>query len=251
VSRPRLILVPEFTELQWTIEPLVREWAEVLSFDPPGVGEEPLPRGVGNLGELSHEMVAERGLERLTEAGWGRYFLAADGWAIPVAVAIATRRREAVVGMALGHASLSFARAGERAPINPEVYGAFTQLVKSDAPSFVRYGIAQLTKGGVDEEHAERIIERLPTESMIDGWMSLTSDAPFGEELLELECPLLLAKHEGCLLASDEGFQDAAAAMPHAATVAVDDPPSTSPAFEEALRDFCVRQWERAGSARA
>jgi hypothetical protein len=39
-------LVPEFTELTWTIRPLLEEWADVLSYDPPGVGNESLPAGV-------------------------------------------------------------------------------------------------------------------------------------------------------------------------------------------------------------
>src|SRR5215208_5051276 len=45
--RPCLLLVPAFTELQWTIKPLLEEWAEVASYDPPGVGSEPLPKEAG------------------------------------------------------------------------------------------------------------------------------------------------------------------------------------------------------------
>ena len=36
MSRPRLLLVPEFTELTWTIKPQLAEWAEVVSYDPSG-----------------------------------------------------------------------------------------------------------------------------------------------------------------------------------------------------------------------
>jgi hypothetical protein len=39
VTRPRLLLVPEFTEVEWTqIRPQLDEWADVASYDPPGVG---------------------------------------------------------------------------------------------------------------------------------------------------------------------------------------------------------------------
>jgi pimeloyl-ACP methyl ester carboxylesterase len=239
MARPRLLLVAEFTELQWAIKPLLEEWAEVLSYDLPGVGDEPVPRGVADIGELTWEIGIERGLEKLDQAGWSRLFLVADGWGVANAVWIAARRPGAIAGMALGHAALSYAREGERAPINAEVYDAFTQLINQDAPAFVRYGIAQVTKGGVDEELAKRIIERIPAEFMIRGWAALTADQPFGDELVRLDCPLLLAKHEGCLMNTDEGFADAVAALPHAQTASFDDPPSASPRFAEVLRNFC------------
>ena len=36
--RPRILLVPHFSELDWRIKPLLEEWAHVASFDAPGVG---------------------------------------------------------------------------------------------------------------------------------------------------------------------------------------------------------------------
>ena len=243
MARPRLLLVAEFTELSWAIKPLVEEWADVLSYDPPGIGAEPLPEDLGDARGLTREVVITRGLEKLDAAGWDRFIIVADGWGIPNAVGIAARRGSGLVAMALGHAALSNARHGERAPINAEVYDAFTQLIKQDAPSFVRYGIAQLTKGGVDEELAERIIERIPSEYMRDGWAAFTADDPFADALLRLDCPLLLAKHEGCLVSTDEGFEDAVAALPRAETAVFDDPPPGSPKFAETLRDFCLRHW--------
>jgi len=246
--RPKLLLVSEFTELEWTIRPLLDQWAEIISHDPPGFGKEPLPADLPDVSELTREDVIQRDLERLDEAGWERYFVVADGWGIATAARIATRRRDAVAGVALGHAALSFAREGERAPINAEVYDTFTQLVKQDAPSFVRYGIAQVTKGGLDEELAQQIIERIPSEFMLEGWLAFTADEAFGEVIVDLDRPLLLAKHEGCLMSTDEGFEDAVAALPDAATAVVHAPPSASPAFAEALRRFCERHWGEATS---
>jgi hypothetical protein len=240
-DRPRLLLVSEFTELEWAIKPLLEEWAEVMSFDVPGIGDEPLPSGVSDIRQVTRAAVAERGLGRVDSAGWDRFFVVADGWAIGSAVRIATRRRAAAVGVALGHAKLSFEREGERAPVKGEVYDAFTQLLRQDAPAFIRHGIAQVTKGGVDEEHAKKIVDRMPANFTLDGWRTLTSDDPFAQDLLGLECPILLAKHEGCLMSTDEGFEDALAALPEAQAIVVDDPPPSSPRFAAALREFCAR----------
>src|SRR3954453_20213925 len=138
MSRPRLLLVAEFTELQWSIKPLLEEWGEGLSYDLPGIGAEPLPAGIRDVGGLTRGLGVQPGLEKLDQAGWGRCFLVADGWGVANAVGIAAARPGAVAGVALGHAALSYSREGERAPINTEVYDAFTQLINQDAPAFVR-----------------------------------------------------------------------------------------------------------------
>jgi pimeloyl-ACP methyl ester carboxylesterase len=233
--RPRLLLVPEFTELQWTIRPQLEPWAEVACYDPPGMGSEP------RAAEPSREAVVERGLEELDAAGWDRFFLVADGWGIATAARIAERRAAQLMGMALGHASLSHGTQGERPTINPEVFAALDQLVRQDAPAFVRYAIAQATGGSIDEQVAERIMARVPADYMVEGWELMTTDEPFGEILTRLECPFLLAMHEGCLMSTEEGFEDAVATIATAQTVSVPDAPSTSPKFADALRDFCSR----------
>jgi pimeloyl-ACP methyl ester carboxylesterase len=236
--RPRLLLIPEFTELQWTIKPLLEQWAEVRSFDPPGVGAEPSPE---ELSRLTRDAVVDRAIQELDQAGWESFFLAADGWSTSVAVRLAEQRPEAVLGLALGHASLSNRREGERAPINAEVYAAMEQLIENDAPSFIRFGIVQSTAGSIDEEVAEQMMSRLPAEDMVLGWKLVTADDPFEESLRSLRCPMLLAKHQGCLMSTDEGFDDAVAALPNAETVIVPKAPCTSPEFAEALRGFCRR----------
>ena len=68
MARPRLLLVAEFTELEWAIKPELEEWAEVLSFDPPGVGTEPVPAGMADLGELTREIITTRGPRAETAA---------------------------------------------------------------------------------------------------------------------------------------------------------------------------------------
>ena len=69
--------------------------------------------------------------------------------------------------------------------------------------------------------------------------MITRDDVEIGDLLARLACPLLFAKHEGCLGSTDEGSEDAAAAFPRAQTISVTDAPLTSPAFAEGLREFC------------
>ena len=75
---------------------------------------------------------------------------------------------------------------------------------------------------------------------MAQGWATLTADDPYADLLSELTCPLLLAKHEGCLMSTAAGFAAAAARFPRAQTIAVTDAPTTSSKFADALRDFCL-----------
>ena len=242
MSRPRLLLVPEFTESGWTIKPQLETWAEVASEDPPGVGDEPRPADAE--ANFTHELIAQRGLDELGRRGWDRVVVAADGWAIAAAARIADARRDAVVGMALGHARLSFRRGGERPTMSAGVWEALTQLLRQDHESFIRHGIAQATAGSIGEDLAQRMLERFPRELIVAGWESITAeDDEFGTLLAELDCPLLLAKHEGCLMATEEGFEDAVAAFPRARTVSVPDAPVASPEFAEALRAFCDDVW--------
>lgn len=235
MTRPRLLLVPEFTEVEWTpIRPLLEEWADVASFDPPGVGDEPESE------KFDRAAIAQRGLDELDRRGWEHCFVASDSWGIASAVQLAVTRPDAVDGLALGHAKLSFRREGPRAPLNAGVYDAMTELVGTDHEQFLRYGAVQLTGGSVDEEQARQMIERFPREVIQRGWEMITrDDVDVGELLGKLDCPLLFAKHEGCLGSTDEGFEDAVAAFPRAKVVSVGGAPLTSEAFAAALREFC------------
>jgi pimeloyl-ACP methyl ester carboxylesterase len=237
MNRPRLLLVPEFTEVEWAaIRPNLEEWAEVASYDPPGVGDEPEAE------TFDRAAIVRRGLEELDRRGWERCFVASDSWGIASAVQLAVARPDAVDGLALGHAKLSFRREGPRAPHNPGVYAALTELVAKDHEEFLRHGAVQVTGGSIDEEQAERMIKRFPRELMQRGWEMITrDDVNIGELLAQLECPLLFAKHEGCLGSTDEGFEDAVAAFPRAQTVSVTDAPLTSAVFADALREFCEK----------
>jgi hypothetical protein len=128
---------------------------------------------------------------------------------------------------------------GERAPLNKQIYEALGQLLQVDYGNFVRHGLTQLTHGSIGDELAKQMIERVPEEIGKAAWEARGRDPEdFGDTLRRLECPLLFARHEGCLGTTEEGFEDAVAAFPQARAVAVPDAPSVSAEFAVALRSF-------------
>jgi pimeloyl-ACP methyl ester carboxylesterase len=237
--RPRLLLCPQFTEVEWTIAPQLSEWAEVATFDAPGVGDEPMPAGAPP--QLDREMVVQRALGEIESRGWDSYFVVGDAWGTATAVRVARTRSEPVLGLALGHASLDYERDGPRPAVNKEVTAVMTQLLRNDYDSFVRYGMTQFTQGGFDEETSERIVERFPPMEIASRvWeMNVLRPEPMGEMLAELDVPILLSRHEGCLVFTDEGYEDAVRALPDARRTSVSRASSASEEFAAALRDFC------------
>src|SRR3954451_12533316 len=209
MARPRLLLVPQFTEVEWTIAPLLSEWAEVATFDAPGVGDEPIPGGDPE--SFDRGLVLQRALEEGDRLGWDSYFVDGDAWGAAAAVRAAHSRPEAVLGLRLGHASLSYDQEGPRAAVNKEVTAAMTQLLRSDYDSFVRYGMPQFTQGAFDEQTSERIVARFPPMEVASKvWeMNIDRVEPIGEMLDKLDVPILLSKHEGCLVFTAEGYKDA------------------------------------------
>jgi pimeloyl-ACP methyl ester carboxylesterase len=229
--RPRLILVPNLTELEWPIKPLLEEWAEVASYDAPGVGAEPPPQ------EFGPAAIVERGLAEVDRRGWDRYVVVGDEFGTSIAVQLAAARAEAVEGLALGHACLRFDRDSSRPTINREVMGAFESLVSLDYRTYVRH-LTQITQGAYGDDLAERYLERVPQEiSIAYGGRHEPELEPL---IRQLGAPLLFARHEGCLGWTHESFEDAVAAFGEAMTMSTLDKPSASPAFAETLRSFCA-----------
>ncbi len=223
------------------IAPQLEEWAEVATFDAPGVGDEPVPEGAPEL--IDRDVVVQKGAGRGRQAGLG-FVLRRSGthgvrrprpWWL-------RRKPEPVRGLALGHATLHFDTEGARPAVNGEVVAAMTQLLRTDHNSFVRYGLTQFTQGGFDEEMAAEMVRRFPaTEVVSRVWeMHVERAEPIGDLLRELDKPLLIAKHEGCLVFTAEGYEDLAAAFPDSQTVIVHKPSSASEEFAEALRRFCA-----------
>jgi pimeloyl-ACP methyl ester carboxylesterase len=247
---PRLLLVPSFTELEWGVRPSLEEWAEVATFDVPGVGDNEVPFEVGQdpsrAGELLtrwRDAAAQIGIDAVDHRGWERFVVVTDSYGAPTAVRIARTRRDAVLGLAIGHASLSHSTEGDRAPERAGVFDAMVQLARQGSEAFVRYGIAQMTRGGIDEDTAQKMVERFPDMELVTATLEAIAQEPepIGDELRAIDAPLLLAKHDGCLGSTDEGFDDIVAAFPNAERVICPEMCASSPAFAEALQGFCKR----------
>jgi hypothetical protein len=122
-----------------------------------------------------------------------------------------------------------------------------TQLLRQDREAFIRYGIAQSTAGSVSNELAQQMIDRFPKDLVLLGWERWTAeDDEFAAILKELDVPLLLAKHEGCLMSTDEGFEDAVAELQPSRAISVPVAPATSDEFAAAVREFCEEVSRRA-----
>lgn len=229
----RILLVPTLTELEWRIKPLLEEWADVASFDAPGVGTEP------SVDKALPAAIVSRGIAEIEQQGWDACTVVGDEFGAPGAVNIAAERPQTVKALALGHACLSLSERGPRPSINGDVMGAMRKLSEVDYRTYARH-MTQVTQGAYDEETAERYIERVP-EEISRGFQAavFVASAEMGSRIKALEVPLLLAKHEGCLAWTEEGWEDAVTAFPEATTMMTEEKPSCSRDFAEALRSFC------------
>ena len=233
MDRPRLLLVPGISELEWQIKPQLEEWADVASYDPPGVGDSP--------GEWSIEATVDRGLNTVDERGWDDYVLVADGWGTWYSVGILQAQPDALRGFALGHAALSARMTGERAPLHGAVWDALSNLIEQGQEPFARFAIPQFTRDGYDEDLAAKLLDRIPMpvlEAMLDA--GKRADYDLEAILRPLGLPLLFAQHKDCLLFSDEGYADAVTAFSEARTCSVEKVCSVNPTFADALREFCA-----------
>jgi hypothetical protein len=238
-ERPRLLLVPTLTDMEWVIKPLLEEWAQVASYDAPGVGAEP---GVPDFGA---EAVARRGIAEVDRLGWDRFVLVADEFGLPAASHIATAVRSRVQALVLGHARLSNSTEGPRPAINAEVLDAIRTVMRTDPRSFVRQMFrmtgGEVTEGGYGEDMVEEYMRRVPLELGIPFYDTVNSDAEgMADRLTAADVPMLIAQHKGCLMFTDEGFEDAVKAFPHARVLRCNEKPSTSAEFVPVLREFCA-----------
>lgn len=242
MARPRIVLAPALTELEWPIRSDLAEWADVASYDAPGVGAEAPPAS------WDLEAVVARGLEEVDRRGWDEYFVVGDEFGSVVAVHLAAARPQAVAGLALGHACIGFPRAGEGPPsLTEEVMGSFERLLHVDYRTYVRH-LTQLTRGAYDDAIAEEFMARVPHRVALAYEGAQVRGAGDLESLIRsVEAPLLLAQHEGCLGFTDEGYARAVAAFPHAQAAGFAVKPSASEEFADALREFCTAA---AGQAR-
>jgi pimeloyl-ACP methyl ester carboxylesterase len=245
VRRTRILLVPSLTELEWPIRPLIEEWAEVVSFDAPGVGDEPPMEG--HLLDAS----ARRGLVELDRRGWDGCVIVGDEYGASVAARMAAERPAAVQALVLGHACLHYRREGERPSLNPRIADLLLRLGDLDFRAFARQmftgwdpASGAMGEPARHEDVANRYLERVTPDAARAFFAAILSQEALEEPSLEerlrgLDAPLLFVQHAGCLLFTSEGFEDAVAALPAARTAATPVKPSVSPEFAEILREFC------------
>ena len=234
MTTPRLLLIPGYSELEWVIRPQLEEWAEVAAFDAPGVGDEAPPDA------YDASAVADRAVAEVDRLGWGSCVVAADEYAIGTAAKFTFRRRDAVQGLALGHACLSFSPEADPPAVNAEVRSAFSQVAELDDRTFMRH-LTQITQGFYGEELADRMLERIPAgvaQAYVRTSMADPGDWIEGA-LRDLGTPLLLAEHDPCLLFTKEGYEAAVSAFPDSMRVSCREKPTVSPTFADALREFC------------
>jgi pimeloyl-ACP methyl ester carboxylesterase len=241
-ERPQILLVPSWTEVQWAIKPQLEEWADVASYDPPGVGQEPPVEG------SLPEAVVARGAAEIERREWDHCVVVGDDFGSVFATVIAAAQRPRVIGLALGHACLAHRLEGERPTMNAEIANMSRRLVDIDFRAFIHQDVGIWdTRPGYHVESADELVEamtsRVPREFAIRLLEELEEGIAEGGGSLEpflreLALPLLLARHEDCIVFTPHGFDDAVAAFPDAATVATPASPCLSADFADALRKF-------------
>jgi hypothetical protein len=135
---------------------------------------------------------------------------------------------------------LSFSPDADPPAVNAEVRTAFSQVAELDDRTFMRH-LTQITQGFYGEELANRMLERIPTgvaQAYVRDNMADQGEWIEGS-LRDLGKPLLLAEHDPCLLFTKEGFAAASSAFPDSMHVSCKEKPTVSPAFADALREFC------------
>jgi pimeloyl-ACP methyl ester carboxylesterase len=198
----------------------VAEWAQVESFDVP------------------ERHAVEGALERLDALGWSDCLVVADSQAQWLAVELATRHAQRVRGIALSHAVARYRVSGPRAGLHAEVLAAVSRLLETDYMAFWR-AVTQLTQGGMPDAWVERWAAAIPHERTKAFFQELTdSEPPLAERLQDFPGPVLLGQHADCVMWTQEGFEDAVAALPEAKVVRCREIPAFDPAFGEALREL-------------
>jgi hypothetical protein len=236
VTRPRLLLFSTYSALEWSIRPLLEEWAEVAIFDAPGIGDEPAS------GSFGSDAFADRAVEEVERRGWDGCVVCADEFSNAAALKFGLRRPDAVQGLALGHACLSFNPAADPPAVNAEMRAALRQMSHFDDRTFVRH-LTQVTQGHIGEEQADRMLERINSGVGQAYLRDYTTDDGnwIGDAMRELSKPMLFAEHDDCLVFTREGFHGAVSAFPDATSMICENKPNTDPAFGEAIREFCDR----------
>lgn len=71
------------------------------------------------------------------------------------------------------------------------IWDAMSQLASQGGEAFVRYGIAQMTRGGVSEETAQQMVKRFPDVEPVTAMVEALGKEPepIGDDLATLDLP--------------------------------------------------------------
>ena len=242
-ARPRLLLVPSISELEWgRIRPLLEEWADVATYDIPGLGEEADPSQ-----PINAAFSVAAGVQELARRGWSEAIIVGDQFGSALAVLVAEAWDGDVRGLALGHACLTYTREGPRPAISAiaaDFQLQLTRLGRAQADQMFLQGV-EMTYGA---DVAAGIRARLsPTFTQQYAQLLLDNqEIDLEPHLRGLEVPLFFAQHKECGLWMPEGFEDAVAAFPDARTLVTEENPGSSPEFAAELRAFAAAAWPTA-----
>lgn len=230
MSRPRLLYVPIATRFEAERVIALADWADIATFDAPGAGEnrELESRGVAG--------VVEAALARLDGLDWQRCGVICDSHSQAAAVDLVMSHPERVEGVYVGHAAARYRLGGDRPAMVPPVHEAAQQLLETDYRSFAR-AVTQMTQGLVDDAYVERWIATVPQPVASDILGDLAERQPeLVARLRGADLPVVLGKHEGCVMWTPESFEDACRALPEATKIVSDGIPTQDPRFLEAVR---------------
>ena len=134
---------------------------------------------------------------------------------------------------------------GPRAALNREVLSGIQSLIRTDPRTFVhqlfRMTGGERTEGGYGDAMVEEWVRRVPMEVAEPFYEARVDEgdddgrAPCHPEFAHAAGPA-----QGCLMFTEEGFEDAVAALPHARVYRGNEKPSTSAEFVRVLREFCA-----------
>ena len=230
MSRRRLLYVPIAAALEVERFLAAVDWAEVASFDVPGAGARKASPPGGVAGAVA------AALERLDELGWERCGVVCDSHGQAAAVELALSHPGRVEAICIGHAAAGYTHTGPRAALNPPIHDAARQLLEPDFRSVGR-AVTQLTQGIADEATVDAWIAAVPQETAKHILLELSEAEPaLATRLRNAEMPVVLGRHKGCVMWTEEGFADAAAALPRAHSVVCEGAPTQDPAFLAAAR---------------
>jgi hypothetical protein len=124
------------------------------------------------------------------------------------------------------------------------------RLLQVDFRAFIRQDVGIWdSRADYSAESADQLVKEMARRVPRDLALRLMDELETGIEdagaslepfLRDLDLPLLLAQHEGCVVFTPHGFEDVVEAFPDAATVATPESPCLSAEFAEALREFAA-----------